>query len=299
MNGHVTAPSSAMATAAHTLGAALVVASSAFFAMAGIFTKSISSDPWTIACWRGLVGGLLITAYVLWRSGRSGLRLAFGWRGWAMVGVGVFASLGFIAAFKYTYVANVAIIYASVPLMAAALEWAFLRVRPKGATIAMALVCLAGVGIIVSGGVGGGHFFGDMIAVAMTACAALYMVMIRAFRETPVVWVGAVSAYILFAAGWLIVDPLAVSPADAWRMTGFGFTFACAVILWTEGTRLISASESGVLGSAEVPFAILFAWIFLAELPPAASIAGGAVVMAAVVVHALRSRMAPQALPAG
>ena len=152
--------------------------------------------------------------------------------------------MGFIAAFKYTYVANVAIIYASVPLMAAALEWAFLRVRPKGATIAMALVCLAGVGIIVSGGVGGGHFFGDMIAVAMTAGAALYMVMIRAFRETPVVWVGAVSAYILFAAGWLIVDPLAVSAADAWRMTGFGFTFACAVILWTEGTRLISGVRS-------------------------------------------------------
>src|SRR5690606_27927424 len=127
----------------HTLGAGLVVASSAFFAMAGIFTKSISSDPWTIACWRGLVGGLLITAYVLWRSGRSGVSLAFGWRGWMMVAVGVFASLGFIAAFKYTYVANVAIIYAAVPLVAAALEWLVLRVRPQASTVAMALLCLA------------------------------------------------------------------------------------------------------------------------------------------------------------
>jgi drug/metabolite transporter (DMT)-like permease len=114
-----------------------------------------------------------------------------------------------------------------------------------------------------------------------------------------VVWVGAVSAYILFAAGWFLVDPLAVSPADVWRMVGFGFTFACAAILWTEGTRLVAASEAGVLGSAEVPFAILFAWIFLAELPPAASIAGGTVVMAAVLFHALRSRNAPQVLPAG
>jgi drug/metabolite transporter (DMT)-like permease len=281
------------------LGAVLVVASSAFFAMAGIFTKTISSDPLTIACWRGLVGGLLITGYVLWRSGRGGLSLAFGWRGWAMVAVGVFASLGFIAAFKYTYVANVAIIYASVPLMAAALEWLFLRIRPRTSTIVMALVCLAGVGIIVSGGIGGGHMFGDLVAVGMTAAAAVYMVMIRAFRGTPVVWVGAVSAYILFAAGWLIADPLAVSAADAWRMIGFGFTFACAVILWTEGTRLVAASESGVLGSAEVPFAILFAWIFLAELPPAASVAGGAVVMAAVIFHAFRSRKAPASLPAG
>lgn len=299
MTSQATAPSSNSApVAGHSLGVGLIVASAAFFAMAGIFTKSISSDPWTIACWRGLVGGLLITGYVLWRSGRSGLSLALGWRGWAMVGVGVLASLGFIAAFKYTYVANVAIIYAAVPLMAAALEWAFLRVRPRAATIVMSLVCLLGVAIIVSGGVGGGHFFGDLVAVAMTAGAALYMVMIRAFRDTPVVWVGAVSAYILFAMGWFIVDPLAVSTADAWRLIGFGFAFAFAVVLWTEGTRLVPASEAGVLGSAEVPFAILFAWMFLAELPPAASIAGGAVVMAAVVVHAFRAR-SPTPLPAG
>ena len=133
----------------------------------------------------------------------------------------------------------------------------------------------------------------------MTAAAALYMVMIRAFRDTPVVWVGAVSAYILFALGWLVVDPLAVSPADAWRMTGFGITFAFAVVLWTEGTRLIPATEAGVLGSAEVPFAILFARIFLAELPPAPSIAGGALVLGAVVFHALRSRRSQPALPSG
>lgn len=290
MNVETVSPSHSTAPVRHTLGAALVVASSAFFAMAGIFTKSISSDPWTIACWRGLVGGLLITAYVVWRSGRGGLSLALGWRGWAMVLVAVFASLGFIAAFKYTYVANVAIIYATVPLMAAALEWFVLGVRPRTATLVMALVCLFGVGIIVSGGLGGGHLLGDMIAVGMTAAAALYMVMIRAFRDTPVVWVGAVSAYILFALGWLVVDPLAVSAADAWRMTGFGFTFACAVVLWTEGTRLIPATEAGVLGSAEVPFAILFAWTFLAELPPVASMAGGALVLVAVVFHALRSR---------
>jgi drug/metabolite transporter (DMT)-like permease len=273
-----------------SLGVLLVVASAAFFAMAGIFTKSISSDPWAIACWRGLVGGLLITAYVVWRSGRGAISLALGWRGWAMVGVGALSGLAFIGAFKFTYVGNVAIIYATAPLAAAALEWMALRVRPRPITVGMSLVCLLGVAIIVSGGLGSGHVLGDLIAVLMTIGSAVYLVMIRAFRETPVVWVGAVSAFVLFAAGWAITDPLAVSATDLWRMAGFGFTFACAVVLWTEGTRLIPASEAGLLGSAEVPFAILFAWFFLAELPPATSLAGGAVVLAAVIVHAARSR---------
>lgn len=272
----------------HALGSTLVVASAAFFGLAGVFTKSVESGPWTIACWRGLVGGLVVTAYVLWRDGAG--KLSLDRRGWALVAVGALSSLAFIAAFKATYVANVAIIYATVPLMAAGLEWAFLRTRPAARTVATALVSLAGVGIIIGGGARIGNLTGDLAAVAMTAGCALYMVMIRAFRDTPVVWAGAVSAYMLFAAGWLFADPLDVSLADAWRMAAFGVTFGCAVILWTEGTRLIPAAESGVLGSAEVPFAILFAWIFLAELPPQASFAGGAVVIAAVLFHALGGR---------
>ena len=53
-------------------------------------------------------------------------------------------------------------------------------------------------------------------------------------------------------------------------------------MLWTEGSRLIPAAEAGLLGSAEVPFAILFGWLFLAEFPPVASLLGGAIVLAAV-----------------
>ena len=75
---------------------------------------------------------------------------------------------------------------------------------------------------------------------------------------------------------------------------------ASAIGMTTIGvTRLIPATEAGVLGSAEVPFAILFAWTFLAELPPAPSIAGGALVLGAVVFHALRSRRSQPALPSG
>lgn len=289
---------SSKAAQERTFGAGLIVTSAAFFAMAGIFTKSISSDPFAIACWRGLVGGLLITLYVLWRSGREGTRLSFGWPGWIMVIIGVFASLGFIASFKYTYVANVAVISATIPLMTAALEWLFLRIRPRSSTLLSALVCLAGVSIIMSGGLGGGHLVGDLIAVALTVTISIHMVMIRAFRETPVVWAGAVSAFILFALGWFITDPLAVSAVDAWRMAGFGFAFACAVIMWMEGTRLLSATEAGVLGVTEVPFAILFAWIFLAELPPTASLTGGAVVFGAVIMHAFRTRRPSPVKPA-
>ncbi len=272
-------------------GIVLVITSAAFFALAGIFTKAITAGPWTIACWRGLVGAAIIAAYVAWR-GRADLKanLRLGRGGWALVIVGALSSIAFITAFKLTYVANVTIIYATAPFMAAALEWLMLGRRTSGRTIAAATVSLAGVAIMMIGGIGTGSLAGNVMAVLMTAGCALYMVLIRKFSETPVVWAGAVAAFMLFLIGCFVVDPLDVSPRDAVLMCAFGASFAFAVILWTEGTRLVSAAESGLLGSAEVPLAILFAWLILSEAPPLTSFIGGLVVIGALIAYAARDR---------
>lgn len=272
------------------LGVALVSSSAVVFGLAGVLTKSIQADSLTINCWRGLVGGLLIAAYVFWQRRReiapNPLRL--GWRGWVMVLLGSAASISFIAAFKNTYVANVAVIYATAPFLAAILAWCLIGERMRVQTAIAAAVSIVGVGLIVFPGLGTDRLLGDGLALLMTFLNALYMVLIRKFRDTPVVWAGAVSSFLLFALGWVVTDPLAISMQDAVLLAAFGGSFAVASVLWTEGSRLIPASEAGLLGAVEVPFAIFFGWLVLAELPPAISIGGGAIVLAAVCWHAGR-----------
>ncbi|RWO63018.1 MAG: DMT family transporter [Mesorhizobium sp.] len=287
MTGFLTMPDTA---AERTLGIILVSASAAVFGLTGVLTKSIHGDPLTITCWRGFVGSILISLYVLWRRRQSGGResLRLGWRGWLLAIEGALASIAFISAFKFTFVANVAIIYATAPFVTALLAFILVRERFRLQTLAAAAVSLSGVAIMVWSGFGTGHLFGDGLALLMTIGSALYMIMVRAFRDTPVVWAGAVSAFLLFVLGWFVTDPLAVSARDAVLLVAFGTSFALASILWTEGARLIPAAESGLLGSAEVPFAILFAFLFLAEVPPAASMIGGAIVLCAVFAHAGR-----------
>jgi len=203
-----------------------------------------------------------------------------------MAATGAAASIAFIAAFKNTYVANVAIIYATAPFVAALLGWLIAGERARSKTLLAAVFSLAGVGLMVFSGLGSGQPLGDGLALLMTFGSALYMVMIRKFRDTPVVWAGAVSGLILFALGWFVAEPLAISGRDGLLLAGFGASFAIASVLWTEGARRLPAAEAGLLGSAEVPFAILFGWMFLAELPPAASLIGGVMVLAAVFAHA-------------
>lgn len=272
----------------HLMGVFLVIASALVFSLAGVLTKLISADAWTIACWRGLLGGALIALYVAWLGRDKPLRESFrlGWRGWLLASVGSCASLAFIFAFKLTYIANVAVIYATAPFMAAGLGMWLLREKLQKRTLLAAAFSLVGVVVVVAGGLGSGSLAGDTVALVMTLGSALYMVLIRVFRDSPVVWAGGASGLLLSLVGWFVVDPLAVSPQDVVLLCLFGISFAVAVILWTEGTRMIPAAEAGLLGSAETPFAILLAWLLLAELAPPASFAGGAVVLAAVFVHA-------------
>ncbi len=273
---------------ARAVGVVLVLASAAVFSLTGVWTKLAESDSWTIVCWRGLFGAIAIVGYVCWRQRLRPLEAfaGLGWRGWTLATVGSLASAAFIAAFKLTYVANVAIVYATVPFIAAGLAWIGLREAVRPATLLSAGLALAGVTVMMGGGAGGGHVWGDLLAVLMTIGMAVYMVLIRAFTATPVVLAAAASSLQLFAAGWFLGAPLAVSAGDLAMLASFGATFALAVILLTEGTRLIPAAEAGLLGTAELPLAVLLAWLFLAEAPPLASLLGGAVVLAAVLGHA-------------
>src|SRR6185437_12522636 len=222
------------------------------FGLAGVLTRSVNAEPLVISCWRGLVGALLVTAYVIWQRGRAGSpkSLRLGWRGWLMALIGAANSLAFIAAFKYTYVANVAIIFATAPFLAALFAWLLMREGVRSQTMLAAALSLTGVGLMVFSGVGNGNLLGDGLALLMTAGSALYTVLIRTFRDTPAVWAGAVSAFIVFALAWLFTDPLAISMHDALILVGFGVSFAMASVMWTEGARLIPSAEAGLLGSA-------------------------------------------------
>lgn len=270
----------AHSVAQQRLGAALVLASTVPFALAGIFTKIIEADVWSVLAWRGLIGGVLIHAYAL-RWGSEGGR-AMGWRGWVLALVGAVASFAFLAAFRLTAVANVTLIYAMAPFAAAILDRLIRGEPARPAVIRSAGLSALGVGIIVVGGLGGVRLAGDLMAVAMMVLFALYTVLIRAFPEAPAMRAGALSALPLLALGLVFGDPFGVGGRDMVWLCLFGLSFAAAVILFTEGARRIPAAETGLYGGAETPMAVLFAWLLLEEWPPLATWAGGSVVMAAV-----------------
>jgi hypothetical protein len=87
---------------------------------------SFPSDSWTILFWRGLFGGSLITAFLVMAQGRDTLgHLAeMGRSSWLVASLSTLGMVSFIPALQLTSVANVAVIDAAGPFVAAALAWA-------------------------------------------------------------------------------------------------------------------------------------------------------------------------------
>src|SRR3546814_4610249 len=128
----------------------------------------------------------------LWLERRKPLRRRFHLdrHGWLLAGVGSLASLAFIFSFKLTYVANVAVIYATAPFIAAALGWLLMRERLRVQTAIAATVSIFGIVVVFAGSLGTASLLGDGLALLMTFGSALYMVLIRRFRDSAVVLAG-------------------------------------------------------------------------------------------------------------
>ena len=146
-------------TASHSyrLGLLLVTGSAVAWSTAGLFTRLIPLDVWTLLLWRGLFGALGVLLYIVLRDGRRGLAsfADLGVAGWAFVVVGTIGMLCFITALRLTSVAHASIIYATVPLLAAALAWVVMREKPSASAMIASVVALAGVAVMVGLGADG------------------------------------------------------------------------------------------------------------------------------------------------
>jgi drug/metabolite transporter (DMT)-like permease len=269
----------------HHKGVLLVLISAIIWSTAGLFTKSVSADVWTILFWRSVFSAVFILGYVGWKQGRR-LGADFqrlGVPGWSLAVIGAAATVCFIAAFKQTSVANVGIVYATIPFLAAGLGWVLIREVPGRATMVAATAALAGVCIMLGGSVGSPNLSGDGLALLMTFGMACVVVLVRKYPDLPMVLANAMSAVLLLVVAPLVSEPFQISTHDLVWLIGFGSVFAIAVILLTEGSRLIPASQSALVGTLEGPLAPVWAWMWLNEVPPLATWIGGVVVFTAVI----------------
>jgi len=273
----------------YAIGVSLLLASALTYSTAGIFTKGVEAGAWAVIFWRGVFAALATT---LWAATRGSLRPEFAGMGWSGLAVGVIGAAGtaaFIPAFKLTSIANVALIYAAAPIMAALLAWLAIGERPHRRIVAGALGALVGVGIIAAGSVGSLHLAGDGLALVMTLAMASIMVIYRARPGTPSAGPSVLQSLILLPLAIAFGAPFRTAPSEIAILAAFGALFAIASVTLAEGAKRVPAGQTALLAALETPLAPLLAFLILSEVPDAATWTGGALIVLAV-LHAMRGR---------
>jgi drug/metabolite transporter (DMT)-like permease len=284
------------------LGPWIVLASAVVWSVGGVFGRLLGPlDVWTVVFWRSGFAAAFLLGFMLLRDGGAatvGRFRAMGIPGLAVALAFASASTAFVLALDHTTVANILLVQAGVPLIAALIAWAALGERvPRATWAAIALVFL-GVAVMVSGsftgaGPGAGSALGDALAVWIALAFATATVITRRYaqvRMTPAVCLGTLLAA-AFAASR--AESLAVSPGALGLLAGFGgFSLGLGLALFVTGARLVPAAVAALLGLAEPLLGPLWVWLLMGEIPGARTLLGGGLVLAALAGH-LAWQLAP------
>ena len=264
------------------IGAFLIVISAITFSTAGLFTKGVEAGSWDVIFWRGFFAAAFTT---LWTQGRGTLRrnfLGMGYSGWAIAVIGALGTAAFIPSFKLTTIANVSLIYAVSPLIAALLAWFVIGEKISPRTMAGCVGALSGVAIIVLGSLGQISFYGDLLALWMTIAMASIMVIYRKYPDTPGAGPQVMQSVLLLPCALMFGNPFDVNQTEIFVLCAFGLLFAIASVTLAEGAKRVPSGQTALLSSLETPLAPVFAFVLLTEVPNGSTVLGGSVVLFAV-----------------
>jgi drug/metabolite transporter (DMT)-like permease len=280
-------------------GQVYVALAAVAWSTAGLLQRQLSLDIATQVAGRALFAALALLAYVA--VAERG-RVVQACRSVGLAGVGfalclAVASATFIAALNHTTVARVLFIQAVSPVLAALLARVLLGEPVTRRTAVAMAVALAGVTLML-GSPGGGDALGDALAVAMSLSFALALVITRHRRDVSMAPATCLSQLLLL----VVLLPLA-SPGDVggddvvWLAVMGGTQIGLGLALLTIGARLIPAAQVGLITLLEVVLGPLWVWLALSEEPDTATLAGGAVVIAAIVIQTLGTPPREAAVP--
>jgi drug/metabolite transporter (DMT)-like permease len=254
---------------------------------AGLFQRELTVNLGTQLAGRALFAMLGIGVFiVVTERGRvvASFR-AIGRAGLVIAALMAISSGSFIAALNHTSVANVLFLQGLAPVLAAVFGMALGERVERRTWLAMA-VAVAGVGVMV-GGPSRPSALGFGLSVLMSVSFAGTIVITRHQRQVsmaPATWL---SQALVFVCAAPFASTADIGPKDIALLAGLGVTqIGLGLIFLSIGARLIPAAEVALITLLEIVLGPLWVWMFLGEQPSATTLAGGAIVLAAVVIQA-------------
>ena len=269
---------------------ALMVCAPVLWSLAGVLTRSIEgAGAFEIAFWRSAFAALFVAVAL------AALQGAGAWRALRAAGVVCLVSgalwaimfTAFIVALTMTTTANVLLVNSIGAFLTALLAWFVLREPVPARTWAAIALATAGMAVMFGGGLQAGEgrqLTGMLLALSIPVAGAINIIVLRHAAARidlmPAVLLGALFT---MAATLPLAMPFTATPRDFAVLAVLGvFQLGLPCMLLVFVSRTLRAPEMALLGLLEVVLGPLWAWLGADEVPAVATLAGGAIIIAAV-----------------
>ncbi|WP_439817155.1 DMT family transporter [Zavarzinia sp. CC-PAN008] len=280
-------------------GLTLVLVATLLWGLAGLFIRLVEIDAWSLVLWRSVIAAAALFVIVALHPGRR--QMTFGRIGVLGAVISGVSTTAFVGAVAHTTVANVLVIYATLPFIAAGLAWLMMGERATRRVIVASTVSLAGVVVLGAASLRPGDLLGNALALLMTATFALLIILMRRHPTTDIAAVNAWGA-VLAALAALPLAGLDVPPLrDLGVIALLALTTSVlAFLLFLMGGRHVPPAEAGLIGLLDVVLGPLWVWLAIGEEPGQGAWVGGSLILGAVIWYlwpSLSGRPTPQPDP--
>jgi drug/metabolite transporter (DMT)-like permease len=207
------------------------------------------------------------------------------------------SALFFFAVFN-TSTANLVFILAFNPMLAALFGWFLMKERPAPQTFLAMVVMLLGVFIIVKNGLAAGNWQGDFAALLSAASIACTITLSRKSGRNHGFTVMMAQIGPVLISFPIILGKGVNVPDIGWMMLNGMIFLPLAFFCLAAAPRFIGAAESAMFYLLETVLAPVWVWFVFAEKPTENALLGGAILLAALVVHTVwemrRERLAAE-----
>ncbi len=254
---------------------------------AGVVTRHVErATPFETVFWRSLFAAAFVALALLVKRNSFQLKRPV-WISGAMWAV-MFTA--FMLALQLTSTANTLVVMSVSPLLTALLARAFLSEPIALRTWLAVSAAAVGIAWMFASGLGahsGRDYLGMAIAALVPIAAAINVVTLRASSATvdlrPAVMLGGAISCVV-ALPWTL--PFHASARDITLLGALGvFQLGLPCVLLVIASRALLAPEIALLGLLEVLLGPLWAWLGAGETPARATLVGGTIVLAALVLN--------------
>ncbi|MEP7146941.1 MAG: DMT family transporter [bacterium] len=271
----------------HKKGLVYISFSALLWSSGGLFIKIIKLDALQISFYRSGIAALTILIICLYK--KINLKFEFDIISILCSLSYAFILILFVIATKLTTAANAIFLQFTAPIYLLVLEPLFLKTKFDKKNLIALVFCFAGMILFFFGRLDISGIKGNLLAIGSGICFALFSLFLKWKKqihksESTIIYIITGNILVCLFCFPLIFDKLVIEADQLLILLFMGiFQIGISYIIFNEGIKYISATESMIIAMLEAILNPIWVLIGVGEVPSIYSIAGSIIIITAII----------------